>query len=93
MQTAYQNDTETKYGAQIAVSHIVSSAEGTANSAAITVGDLDTVKDVIAPTIRKADGTYNTAGLDVSFATNVVTVAATALTAGEVITFFAVETK
>lgn len=86
MRNLYQNDTAQGECVQIAFSHAVTAAEATANSADIEFSQIDTIEEAISVDIRKADGTYNTAGLDVSFTGNDLTVAATALTEGEIIT-------
>ena len=90
MQTLLQTDTKTTRVVQVAFTHVVTSAEGTANTLDLDIDELPAIDEAIGVTIRKADGTFNVTALDVSFATNVLTVSATALTAGEVLTGFAI---
>ena len=90
MRNLYQDDNFDGEGVIKHFSHVVTSAEASANSADITITGVDAISEVQGVTVRASGGTFNTAGLDVSFATNVVTVAATSLAEGDVISGVAV---
>jgi len=88
----YQNEGTTKQATRVHVKQTASSAEGTANSMTIAVDDLTTVSGVEGCSIRKSDGTFNTAGFGVTFSGNTLTVVATDIVAGDVFSGSAIGT-
>ena len=67
------------------VSHTVTTQNDTDNSAAITVSDMSTVRDVIHALVESTTGVFRVPQGVVSKATNVVTVADTGLAVNEII--------
>lgn len=67
------------------VSHAVTSAQDSANAAAITVSDMSTVRDVIQAQIESTTGVFRSPQGVVSKSTNVVTVNDSGLAVDEII--------
>jgi hypothetical protein len=85
-----QNAGTTRHGAEIKVVHPVTSAQDSANSAAITVSEIGTVVEVFGVQIKSTGNVFRAPQGAVTWATNVVTVADTGLAENEEIVFTAV---
>lgn len=82
---AYQKGTVDREAAFKLVSHTVTTAQDSANAAAITVSDLGTIRDVISAQVESTTGVFRAPQGIVSKATNVVTVADSGLAVDEII--------
>jgi hypothetical protein len=90
MSQAYQTDSLTRPAAVVMVRHVATSDENSANSADITVAELDSVTEVFGVQIANSSDVRRSPQGGVSISGNVVTVADSGLAADEVITFTAV---
>lgn len=79
-----------KPAAFVAKRHVVTSAQDSANAAAITVSELSAVTEVIGIEVHSTTGVRRMPQSTVTYATNVVTVTDSGLAVDEVITFIAV---
>lgn len=86
---AYQNDSLTRNIDSIAVNHVVTTAEDTANVAAITVTDIIKITSVPTVQIASTAGVRRVPQGAVTFTGKVVTVNDTGLAVNEVITLIA----
>lgn len=86
---AYQNDTLTRNIDSIAVNHVVTAGEDTANIAVITVTDIIKITAVPVVQITSTGGVRRNPQGAVTFTGKVVTVNDTGLAVNEVITLIA----
>jgi len=80
----------TRHAGEIKVKHSVTSAQDSANAAAVTVSELASVTDVWGVQIVSTSGVHRNPQGVVSVATNVVTINDTGLAVDEVIKFTAI---
>lgn len=85
-----QNGATTRQGGRVHVKYTANGTDDSANSAAITVGELSAVTDVWGVQVVNASGVHRMPQGVVSVSGNVVTVADSGLAVGEIIKFTAI---